>query len=1225
MPLQKVSLDSLLGLNTQRNDSSGINPPAWESMTDWASSYVSAGATPPNTLVDCANIIISRDKQATARPGFTEEWDFTATYGNDKTFFTTGLYAIPNSTNNSLQFGWINSTTANIGNFASSVDNDMTCTVYQIGGTQSSTFTSYPYLLPDFDWNYAQFNLNSFSLAHFVASYNNLYTFSSNGVYRTASTYVTNITSSVNNKSKRVTLPLVKSLSSSITSSPANVNRWFSSGNLVDLQIVVTDQLSGTQVYQGKPSRLLTTMNFKTLSSMLVTFAVDNTNLLLTTGGVAIYRTIQYPPSQVPPTTYYKCWESSLSTGTTASNVTTFTNIELILDDTSITQFQEIYTSLNVESVASTTQTISAESAAPPVAIDVVNYNNFTVYGNVVCPPFASLTMTSLPNVDNLDKLQVGSTTVFVTYTPNSTTAPANTGVIDGTTGTFSGISNTPNSGNGYNIVIRPQTPTSSSAAAAYCVPYYAVAASLSLAGGSGATSNITITPKANQLFNISQFSQTGFLAIVQSASTGYVIALVSYQSFAQNTSAGTYTFSNCLAFGVPFSDTTWTTTLPTSGSYIVYTLNATNLTGLPLYAIGSDATGYSSQVGFSLLPTYELYGSRPFNSTIVGVINNVNQATTGGPLLAAINFFGIYSSTSAQLLDQCTRLLCDTYNTAKAAEDPYAVYVSSSTSPVGQVRFESIYAGYNRNSTYTANSTYTSGTGYYDQIVARVFRTVGNPTVTFAELITSTLTNIMLQPIQTVAGISISKLNKPEEIPIGQNLQPSLIGDPIKPIIKLAALYNQLFIFKQNEGTYTLDIQGVGAGILPSITQLALLDSSSWLLLPNSVQIFEGAVLFFSNKAFVSISSSGQITELSLPITTELLSAYATLVANDSTAQVRSWVITQQRLYCCYFPNVNSDNTSITYIYSHISGQWTKWSGEINDAVVSAQGQLSLVDNIYLSTTEIISSADINNNSLDLTNKYWSVLRQIDFQNPSPTQIEDIIPLTNRTLIFNILVNNLEITGFGSTTVYDNIFNILMLYKDRTIWYLASDGTYYPSTLSNAITGESITLQFLDYSGNLLSSLPFTPSAADSLVTSVAMTMFLNKFFTVLPRGSTMSHYNEVQLYTNYGSTYSYLQLGFNSLAANDTIVVDDSGNTVIDSSNNTVILDESLDALFSPFTVLQSSQYVFRALVPLNAGRGRFIQIALKHDTPNEVFILNSITYIYRDTTSTKIKAHS
>jgi hypothetical protein len=121
------------------------------------------------------------------------------------------------------------------------------------------------------------------------------------------------------------------------------------------------------------------------------------------------------------------------------------------------------------------------------------------------------------------------------------------------------------------------------------------------------------------------------------------------------------------------------------------------------------------------------------------------------------------------------------------------------------------------------------------------------------------------------------------------------------------------------------------------------------------------------------------------------------------------------------------------------------------------------------------------------------------------------------------------------------------------------------------------------------------------------------------------MSHYNEVQLYTNFGSIYSYLQLGFNSLAASNVIVVDELGNTVTDSTDNTVVLDESLDALFSPFTVLQSSQYVFRALVPLASGRGRFIQIALKHNTPNEVFILNSITYIFRDTTSTKIKAHS
>lgn len=1225
MPLQKISLDSILGLNTQRNDSSGINPPAWESMADWALSYASSGATPPNTLQNCSNIIISRDKQAAARPPFVESWDFTSTYGSVNAFSITGMYAIPNSTTNSLQFSWVNGTTANIGNFSSSSAESMTCTIYLIAGASSAVFTSVPYLLPDFSWNYTTFPLNSFGLTRFLTSYSNIYTFSSNGVFRTSVNYIQNITNSVFNKSKRVTLPIVRSLSSQITASPAVANRWLSAGNLVDLQIVVTDQLSGTQVYQGKPSRLLTTHNFGTLSSIQVTFSVDNTNLFLNSAGVGIYRTIQYTANEAPPTTYYKCWESSLSTGATSSNVTTFTNIELILNDTSITQFQEIYTSLNVESVSSTTAVISAESAAPPTAVDVVQFNNFTVYGNVVVPPFASLTMTGLPNTDGNDKLQVGSTTISITYVPNSTTPPANTGVIDGTTGTFSGIASTPNTNHGYNLVIRPQDPFAVSSTASYSVPYYAVASTIALGTGTGSTYNVTITPKAGAIFNISQFPATGFLAIVGDVATGNVVALASYQSFTQNTAAGTYTFSDCLAFGVPFSDTTWSTTLPAGGSFPIYALNGTTITGLPVYAIGSDATGYSNQVGFSLLPTFELYASRPFNQTIVGVINSLNQAAAAGPLLAAINFIGVYSQTSAELLDQCTRTLCDTYNLARAAEDPYAVYVSSSTSPVGQIRYESLYSGYNRNSAYTNNASYTSGTGYYDQITARVFRVSGSPVVTFAEVTSNVLSNIMLQPVQTVAGISISKINKPEEIPIGQNLSPIIVGDPLKPIIKMVTLYNQLLIFKQNEGTYSANIQGAGAGILPSVSQLSLLDSSSWLLLPESVQVFEGNVYYFSNKAFVYITSAGQVAEVSLPIATELLEAYATIIRNGAASKVRSWVITQQRLYCCYFPNVNSDNTSSTYVFNYVSGQWTKWSGEINDAVVSAQGQLSLVENIYTSGQTISSSNDINNNSLDLSNKYWSVLRQANFQNPSTTQIEDTIPLTSFTIVANMTLNSITISNFNNSSVYGNLFKILMIFKNRTIWYLTASGGLYQAILSNAVSSTSITLQILNYDGTLLSALPFVPSINDFLITSVNIAMFFNKFFTVLPRGSTMAHYNEVQLYTNAGDSYSYLNLGFNSTVQVSNLIIDNLGNFVVDSSNNFVTLDTSLDSVFAPYYVLQSSQYVFRALVPLSAGRGRFIQIAILHDTPNEVFKLNSVTYIFRDTTSTKVKAHS
>lgn len=125
MPIQKISLDSILGLNTERNDSSGINSPAWSSMSAWAVENASSGATNPNTLLDCTNIIISRNKQAAARTAFVEVWDFTYIYGSDSTFFTAGLYAIPNSTTDSLQFGWISSSDADIANFTNSVDQQM--------------------------------------------------------------------------------------------------------------------------------------------------------------------------------------------------------------------------------------------------------------------------------------------------------------------------------------------------------------------------------------------------------------------------------------------------------------------------------------------------------------------------------------------------------------------------------------------------------------------------------------------------------------------------------------------------------------------------------------------------------------------------------------------------------------------------------------------------------------------------------------------------------------------------------------------------------------------------------------------------------------------------------------------------------------------------------------------------------------------------------------------
>ena len=1247
MPQGKISLDSILGLTTQRDDTSGINSPQWSSMAAWAVENSSSGATPPNSLTDCSNIIISRNKQAAARTSFVEVWDFTSTYGSDTTFQTTGLYSIPNTSpnSNSIQFAWINSSSANIANFSTSTDQKMTSTVFELGGIESNIFISKGHLLPDFSWNSAEFYVRSFNLAYFSTSYSNIYIFSSNGLFRTTLPYKPNITAVSYNKYKRVTLPLVLSVSAQITNAPplpTDASRWFPSGYLVDLKVVVTDQLSGTQVYQGKPSRTITIANTGTVSSIQITFSVDNTNLLLDSGGVAVYRTISYLPQTPSPEQFFKCYEASLASGTTVSSVTTFTNIELTLNDTSIQGFEQIYTSLDRESGSA----VSAESSAPPTARCIANYNNFTVYGNVMSPPFAPLTMIALPNTDGLDLLTVGKTTVNITYTQNSIVPPDNTGIIDAVSGTFKGVDSSPNSGKGYNVVIRPQDPTVATASAtpaSYCVPYYATAFKLSLAaGGSGSTQNINITPLDAAVFDITKFPTTGIIAVIKSNTTGYVVALFSYQSYTQTVASGYYTFSNCLAYGVPFTDQTWTASggdgLPTNGAYILYSIPTTSITTIPVYAIGSSPVGYSDQIGFSLLPTYDIYPTRPFNQEFVGFITSVTQtmASTAlapfAPVTASISFSGIYALNSGQLLDSCVRTLCDTYNVAKNQQDPYAVYDDSSTAPVGRIRFESIYSGYNRQSDYTTNALYTSGTGFYDQITAKISRAdVATPTVKFAEpiAVNATQTNIMQQSVQTMAGLTISKSNKPEEIPIGQNLTPLIIGDPLKPIIHLENQYNQLLVFKQNEGTYRVDMQGTGtSGVLPFVNILSLIDNSAWLLLPQSVQIFEGTVIYFSNKAFVTISPSGQLGPMSPTIATEVLNAYSIIFDNGDVDKVRSWVIPQQRLYCCYFPFINTDSTSSTYVFSFETGQWTKWSGEIADITVSATGLISLVENIYSFTTAIQTTNQLNHGDINPTSKYWSVLRQANFQTTSQTQVEDTIPLTGFTLIPDAqdVYYNLVITNFTSASVYKNLYDLLSLYKNRTIWYLSQTIGYLSTVLVKTVPGVSITLQFVNNTYEQLPIVPdFTPTTSDFLITTVNTALFFNKFFIATPRGSTLSHFSEVQLYTQEGETYTNLALGFNSLAKIDQYIYTTTGNIIITTTGAFVVLDQNTYDIFGPYYVLASSVYVFRALIPRESGRGRFIQIAVLHDTPNEILKINSIVYLYRDTNSTKIKAHS
>jgi hypothetical protein len=1224
MPLLKKTLDVLNGIYTNINDTAGIDTPSWSSPGAWTSN--ASSGLPPNSMVDCRNIICTRDQKVVARPPLLTSWDFTSTYGSSAGYVVTGLYALPNSTTNSLLYTWANSTTANIGNFQTNTQYNQSSVENIIGGSVSSTFTGLQNLLPDYSWNLTTFPTISFNTTRFISSNSNVYVCGSNGVFRSTETYLRDITASSYNSFKKVINPIVKQLSAQITASPSAQNRWFSAGNLVQIQIVVTEQLSQSQIYQGKPSRLLTVNNIGTLSSIQLSFSVDNTNLFLNGAGVTVYRTIQYSPSSAAPTNYYACYEASLSSGTTVGNTTTFTNIELTLNDSSITAFQEIYTSLNRESAQSPISgvTLSAESSTAPVAQDVAVYKGYTAYGNIMTVPFTTLTYTNLPTNDGLDQLQVGATTISLPVISNSTTPPANTGVIDLTTGSYEGINSSPNSGNGYTLVLRPQNPSASSSAAQYCVPYYATASTIVKAGGTGTTWNLNITPSSTAPFDITTFPTTGIVAVVTGASaTGAIMALFSYQSYTQITASGYYTFNDCVAYGIPFSDTNYTT-LASAGTFFMFPLSGSSVSALPVYAIGSNATGYGGVVGFSLIPTYEEFPTRPFNSTIIGTVTNIGSSGAGGFITGAISFNGVYAQTSAQLLDSTTRATVDLYNSSKLNEDPYFIYDTSATAPVGRIRIESLYAGYSRLSPYS-NSSSTSGTGYYDEIKARVFRASGTPQATFSEPITATYTNIMQQSVQVAAGLSFSKYNKPEEIAVDQIFTPQIVGDPLKPIIKMVSLYDRLLIFKQDEGTFRIDVEGAGSGILPVVSSNLQVDNTTWLLLPESVQVLEGQVIYFSTLGFTSLSPSITISNIGTSIATETLQNFAIIKNNGGINKVRSFVIPQQRLYGCTFPNVNPDNTSRTYVFNAANGNWTNWDGEYEQITVSARGQMSVTTPIYNPASTIVTESDIDTTSLNLNSINWTVLRQADFEAPQSNQIEDVMPLTGMTITESIPSSAITISGFTSSGVYKNLYNNLLLFKNRDIWYQFANGGVYKTQLTNTVVGTSITLTFVDAYGNSLISIPYTPSTSDSIITAVNSEILLNKYYTSTPRGTTLSHFNEVHLYGEEGLQLSNFNIGFKSSDVLNTEIIDLNGDFVLSLAGDYLTtVNSTPESQFSPYFVLNIDSYPFRFLVPRTAARGRYLQMALLHNTPNEVFSINSLAYMYRDTGSIKIKTH-
>lgn len=927
----------------------------------------------------------------------------------------------------------------------------------------------------------------------------------------------------------------------------------------------------------------------------LSSVVIDTTNIRdLSTCYLEIYRTLQYKPfddpangNVPPPTDRRKCFEAQLTSASTTGTVTTFSNLLLDMNDDFVSGQAQIYTDSNVEGRIS-------ENLMPPAAKDTVLYKGYTIYGNVRTQATAKLSLTGLPAATG-EKLIVNGSSAALTLQTNASSSDmissSANGVLTTTNASFKGT--TPSN----SLVIRPQAQTGKS----YAVKEYFVTttAQFQTVGSGTNTKTIRVTPASG--FDVDPFQTPGALAIVQygAASTaGQVIDIMYYRDLESVPGSGYVDFFECSTLS-NFGSTPFTASGSTFALFYLAGAVKTGDNGFeanfPVYPIGSAASG-AGAVGWSLLPTYSTYPTAPFIDFPVGRTTVLSY--TGGVVKATIDFFGITWKSAAKQLDDCARQAVIDLSSARSSP---ALYYSVGPE-IAQILI------------YTSYVSVPVSIGSPTVDVSGQTSGGGSPTATYSEAITTSSITISNQTSYPNALI-ISKYNRPHAVPLEYVLNPRKIGDTNKKILRLGVNTDQLYVFKESEGIYRVEL--VEGTTIPALSSVVQVDNTVWMTASESLQTIQGVLVFLGNKGVFTLANnelrliSGRIASLIKDEFTKCVNdANLGTTADERTEKITSFANESRRQYGIYFPTSQK-----TYVFDFGVQEWTIYDLKIDASCCLPDGRLvtatrdgmyywkrvpsiELVAETYY-TISIVGSTNwtalgASSNTVGVTFKAsapgagtgyaytssWSLIRRDQFTtgyNDTVDQIDDVIALTGAAV--NGSSASVTLTRTALTSATTNLANLTARFGSDKIYY-KSGSSYYPMTLSSAnfATGSVV------YNFDSTAPSAFNAST-DSLVRGVNTYAVFNRFFAGGPH--TLSRFAEV--HPQLPGTHNNMRYLFES---------------------NSPAL-----AFAGATTTISQSTDVARVLVTPNERRGRWLAVKMIHDYPYQFCRIAGYSVVSRD----------
>lgn len=391
-------------------------------------------------------------------------------------------------------------------------------------------------------------------------------------------------------------------------------------------------------------------------------------------------------------------------------------------------------------------------------------------------------------------------------------------------------------------------------------------------------------------------------------------------------------------------------------------------------------------------------------------------------------------------------------------SSDIYGYYLSTSTTPPGQIQLQSrdyldpkFYVLANTSGTgssfspdlsptyVTLSNTATNPTvvtvtnhGYAngDQVV--ITNSNSLPSISGVWTISNVTTNTFTIPVSvttagttgsiinaniaevsnnnvTPNGLYYSKLQQPDAVPLVNNIP---VGIENKDILRIFPLRDSLFIFKE-EGIYRL------SGDVAPFT-VSLFDNSTFLIAPDSVDVSNNVIYAWAQQGVVTVNESGA-SVITRPIDTETFKLASSNYPDFPTATWGVGYVSDNSYLVFTVQQTTDTKATICYRYSALTNTWTSFDktntcgivNPVDDKLYLGAGDVNFLEQERKTFTRLDYADREKQLNLVLGN-YLNLGQQLLFkvETVSGINIGDVLVQTQylSTYIYNALLQKLDL-----------------------------------------------------------------------------------------------------------------------------------------------------------------------------------------------------------------------